>query len=236
MIEDLSKYKHRALLDIKVPSEELSGLLDYLIRILERNPNLHYLNRSIIEGIGMIQYRISIMGGRILDIVIKATSEKIEIYYYSEERINEREYRILDLEIENMIRSYFRETSSLFLVFSPKMDIFPKREENRFKKIIGSIVFGNFLYLFMLIIIFGIILYQFFEMMTPLILVALQFLILIFAHKLIGYRGEFDITEDNSTIHIAEVKMRAKEFEEILKICYPKIKEIKKEIYDATLA
>ncbi|MDH5806156.1 MAG: M48 family metalloprotease [Candidatus Methanomethylicaceae archaeon] len=236
-VKDFKEWKRRIILDIKVPIEEISKLFNYLIEILEKNSRISYISKSSINGNEVLQYRMNI-DGRILDIAIKATNEGFEIYYfpYPEESISEKEYRILDLEIEEMIRSYFKEGPSLFLVFSPKMDILPKEKEKTIKKIIGSIIFGNFLYLFMIILLFGIIIYQFFEMLTPLILIALQFTIIIFAHKIITYRGEFNITPDNPTIYITELKMNKEEFNRIIRIHYPKIKIIKKEIYDSTLA
>ncbi|MEM0100969.1 MAG: hypothetical protein QW522_01860, partial [Candidatus Methanomethyliaceae archaeon] len=153
-VKDFKEWKRRIILDIKVPIEEISKLFNYLIEILEKNSRISYISKSSINGNEVLQYRMNI-DGRILDIAIKATNEGFEIYYfpYPEESISEKEYRILDLEIEEMIRSYFKEGPSLFLVFSPKMDILPKEKEKTIKKIIGSIIFGNFLYLFMIILL-----------------------------------------------------------------------------------
>lgn len=237
-MKDFKEWERRISLDLKLSIEEIPKLFDYLIGILEKNPRIVHISRSSINGSEVLQYRIVYPDGRILDVVIKATVEILEIYYLPQpgKSISEKEYRVLDLEMEEMIRSYFKEGPSLFLVFSPKMEVLPKEKESSVKKIMGSIIFGNFLYLFMIILLFGIIIYQFFEMLTPIILVVFQFIIVIFAHKIVAYRGELSITPDNSTIHIAELKMNRDEFNRIVKDNYPNIKAIKKEIYDSTLA
>ncbi|MGQ9759191.1 MAG: M48 family metallopeptidase [Candidatus Methanomethylicaceae archaeon] len=227
-------------LDIKIPPEELNSLLEYLTSAIEKNRYLSNLTRSSIEGGALLQYRLVATDGSILDVAMKFLPDKVEIYYapYPPNSISEKDYIGLDMEIETVISSYFAEQSraSLFLVFSPKMNLIPGGKEVGIKRLISSVIFGNFLYLFMLILLVGIFLYQFFLMLTPILLVILQFIIVIFANKLIAYRGEFDITTDNATIHIAELRMKRSEFEQVIRSCVPKMLSIKKEIYDMTLA
>lgn len=233
-------WRRSIALDIKVPPDQIAPLLDYLTSVIEKNPHLTNLTRSTTEGVAILQYRLVANDGSLLDMAVKFLQDKIEIYYapYPPDSISEKDYIGLDMEMEALIRSYFADQSkaSLFLVFSPKMNLIPGKKEGGLKRLISSIIFGNFLYLFMLILLVGIFLYQFFEMLTPILLVALQFIIVIFANKLIAYRGEFDITIDNATIHIAELRMKRNEFEQVVKNCVPKMTLIKKEIYDLTLA
>jgi heat shock protein HtpX len=233
-------WRRSITIDIKVPPEQINPLLDYLTSAIEKNPHLAYLTRSTTEGAAILQYRLVAADGSLLDVAVKFLPEKIEVYYapYPPDSITERDYIGLDMEMESLIRSYFADQSkaSLFLVFSQKMNLVPGRKEGGIKKVISSIIFGNFLYLFMLILLVGIFLYQYFQMLTPLLLVGLQFIIVIFANKLIAYRGEFDVTPDNATIHIAELRMRRNEFDQVIKTCIPRMTLIKKEIYDSTLA
>ncbi|MEM4658667.1 MAG: M48 family metalloprotease [Candidatus Methanosuratincola sp.] len=233
-------WRRSIALDIKVPPDQINQLLDYLTTAIEKNQYLSYLTRSTAEGVAILQYRLVAVDGSLLDVAVKFLPEKIEIYYapYPPDSVSEKDYIGLDMEMETLIRSYFADQSkaSLFLVFSPKMNLIPGKKEGGIKRLISSIIFGNFLYLFMLILLVGIFLYQYFQMLTPILLVGLQFIIVIFANKLIAYRGEFDITADNATIHIAELRMKRNEFEQVVKSCIPKMTLIKKEIYDLTLA
>ncbi|MCC6013347.1 MAG: M48 family metalloprotease [Candidatus Verstraetearchaeota archaeon] len=231
-------WKRSITFDINIPYESLPELLDYIIDNLEKSSNVIYISKYLSRDIAFIQFRL-IANGNPIDIQIRFYKDKVDILYSPQLRdLTERDYKLIDLEIERLLRSFIseKESSSLFLVFSPKMELIPKSKEVGIKKIISSIVFGNFLYLFMIILLFGILLYQVFEMLTPIILVLIQFIILIFANNLILYRGEFEISKDNPSIHIAELKMKREELNNILRKCLPRIKEIKKEIYDNTLA
>ncbi len=231
-------WKRSITFNIDIPFENLSELLDYIIDNLERMSNIIHISKSTLEDSAIIQFRLLIDSNPI-DIQIKFYKNKVEVFYAPQLKdLTERDYRVIDLEIEKLLRSFIikKESSSLFLVFSPKMELIPKSKERGIKKIISSIIFGNFIYLFVIILLFGILIYQIFEMLTPIILVLIQFIILIFANNLILYRGEFEISKDNPSIHIAELKMKKEELNNILRKCLPRIKEIKKEIYDNTLA
>ena len=226
-------------LDIQVPPEQLDKLLDYVTSILEKNKYLSNLSRSTTAGVGTLQYRLTGNDGSVLDIAIKIQPDKVEVYYapYPPQSVGEKDYVGLDLEIETVVRSYFSDQSkaSLFLVFSPKMEIIPNKKENPIKKALGSVVLGNFLWFFVLILFIGVILISFIGIYTPLVLIAIQAVIVLFAGRLVRLRGEFDITPDNPSIFIAELRMKRDEFDQVIKTCLPKIKEVKKKIYDATL-
>ena len=232
-------WRRTTTIDIRVPPEQLTPLLDFITGALERSPYLSQLSRSSIEGGALLQYRLNARDGSVLDVAVKFLPDRVEIYYapYPVDSIKEKDYVGLDVELETIIRSYFtyQSRASLYLVFSPKMKLLPGKEGG-IKKLIASVIFGNFLYFFVLILFVGIFLYQFLLEWTPIALVLMQFVIVIFANNLVAYRGEMDITADNASIHIAELRMKRNEFEQVIKSCMPKITEVKKEIYDQTLA
>jgi heat shock protein HtpX len=226
-------------LNVTVPPDKLSPFLDHLIGILERNKLLSQLTKSSTNGITTLQYRLTGIDGGVLDVAIRFLTDKVEIYYapYPKKAISDKDFVKLDLEIESIIRSYFTEQSkaSLFLVFSPKMTIMPKTREGAMKKALGSIILGNFLWFFVIIIFFGIVLFPFLGYYTPLALIAIQGVILLFAGKLIKFRGEFQITSENPSIYVAELMMKRNEFDHVIKTCIPNISEVKRKIYEATL-
>ncbi len=211
-----------------------------MMSVLERNPYLSQLTKSPEPGGVLLQYRLIATDGSILDVAVRLTPERIYIFYapYPINSVSENDLLGLDMEFETIVRTYFQEqsSSSLYLVFSPKMNIVPGAKEKGIKKLLASVVFGNMLYLFIIILFFGMVLYQFFLEYTPLLLVAMQFIIVFFANSLIAARGEFEITPKNHSIHIAELRMKRSEFDQVMKICMPRISEIKKKIYDSTLA
>jgi len=232
-------WRRTTRIDIGVSPEQLTPLLDFITGALERSPYLSQLSRSSIEGGALLQYRLNTRDGSVLDVAVKFLLDRVEIYYapYPVDSIKEKDYLGLDVELETIIRSYFTDQSraSLYLVFSPKMKLLPGKEGG-IKRLIASVIFGNFLYFFVLILFVGIFLYQFLLEWTPIALVLMQFVIVIFANNLVAYRGEMDITADNASIYIAELRMKRNEFEQVVRSCMPKITEVKKEIYDQTLA
>jgi len=233
-------WRRTSSIEISIPPDQIGPLIDFIINILERNTYLSQLSKSSVEGGALLQYRLTSQEGEILDVAVKFQQDRVYLYYapYPPDSIKEKDYQSLDMEMETLIRSYFQDQSkaSLYLVFSPKMNLLPASKEKGLKKLLASVVFGNMLYFFIMILFIGIVLYQFFLEYTPLILVSIMFIIVLFANKLIAARGEFDITSENPSIHIAELRMKRNEFNQVIKSCMPKIGEIKKRIYDSTLA
>jgi heat shock protein HtpX len=226
-------------LDLKVPPEQMAPLLDYLIGILEKNKYLSNLSKSTTNGVATLQYRLIGNDGKLLDIAIKIQPDCIYVYYapFPPKSISDKDYQGLDLELETIIRSYFMDQSkaSLFLVFSPKMKIIPNKKENPIKKALGSIVLGNFIWFFIVILFIGVLLFNYIGNYTPLVLVAIQLVFVVLAGSFVKFRGEFEITEDNPSVFIAELRMKRQEFDQVIKSCLPKIADVKKKIYDSTL-
>jgi heat shock protein HtpX len=226
-------------LDIQIPLEQMNTVADRLIGVLEQSRLFAGLMRSSrLDGVDL-QYRLLSTDGSHLDVALKFYADRVEIQYfpYPPNSVTEKDFVGMDLELESIIRSHFSDQSkaSLFLVFSEKMKLIPHASENRFKKIVGSVVLGNFFWIFILFMTVGLLLFQFFGMYTPLILIMLSFVFVIFAGRFLKFRGEFDITADSPSIYIAELRMKRSEFDQVMRACIPKIGEVKKRIYDATL-
>lgn len=226
--------------DVQIPRDQMDPMVDRLIGILEQSRLLAGLTRSSTpDGIDL-QYRLAALDGSHLDVGVRFFTDRVEIQYspYPPGSVSERDFVNMDLELETIVRTYFTDQSkaSLFLVFSEKMKLIPQGTEGGLKKILGSIMLGNFIWIFVIFLTVGIFLFQFFGMWTPLILVALSFVVVLLAGRLLRYRGEFEITAENPSIYIAELRMKRAEFDQVIRTCIPRIGEVKKRIYEATLA
>jgi heat shock protein HtpX len=226
--------------DMQIPREQMDPMVDRLIGFLEQSRLLTGLTRSSTpDGINL-QYRLVSNDGSHLDVDVRFFTDRVEIYYspYPPNSVSEKDFIGLDLELETIVRSYFSDQSkaSLFLVFSKKMKLIPQTTENRLKKLVGSVMLGNFIWIFVVFLAVGIFLFQFFGMWTPVLLVLFSFVIILLAGRFLRFRGEFEITADNPSIFVAELRMKRSEFEQVMRACIPKIGEVKKRIYDATLA
>jgi heat shock protein HtpX len=149
---------------------------------------------------------------------------------------------VLDRLREDLIIfiQYFEEMlrrSTLYFAWVEGKEVVPEKSPFRRARLIERILFGNILFLFMIMIIISIVLFLVIDYYAALVLVAGQFLIVIFADKLIGIMADWTVTEQNPKVHILQYHLPAQERLQFQQK-YPreKLLQMKKEIYDKTIA
>ena len=127
--------------------------------------------------------------------------------------------------------------STLYFAWVEGKEVVPEKSPFRRARLIERILFGNILFLFMLMIIISIVLFFVLGYYAIVVLVAGQFLLLIFSDKLIGTMAEWRVTEQNPKVHILQYHLPAQERIQFQQK-YPRetLLQMKKEIYDKTLA
>ena len=135
---------------------------------------------------------------------------------------------------------YFEELvrrSTLYFAWVEGKDVVPEKSPFRRARLIERILFGNILFLFMIMILISIVLFLVIGYYAALVLVAGQFLLVIFSARLIGTMAEWNVTEQNPKVHILQYHLPAQERLEFQQK-YPreKLLQMKKEIYDKTIA
>ena len=149
---------------------------------------------------------------------------------------------VLDRLREDLIIAiqYFEELvrrSTLYFAWVEGKDVVPEKSPFRRARLIERILFGNILFLFMIMILISIVLFLVIGYYAALVLVAGQFLLVIFSARLIGTMAEWNVTEQNPKVHILQYHLPAQERLEFQQK-YPreKLLQMKKEIYDKTIA
>jgi len=149
---------------------------------------------------------------------------------------------VLDRLREDLIIfiQYFEEMlrrSTLYFAWLEGKEVVPEKSPFRRARLIERILFGNILLLLMIMIIISIVLFLVIDYYAALVLVAGQFLIVIFADKLIGTMADWTVTEQNAKVHILQYHLPAQERLQFQQK-YPreKLLQMKKEIYDKTIA
>ena len=149
---------------------------------------------------------------------------------------------VLDRLREDLIIAiqYFEELvrrSTLYFAWVEGKDVVPEKSPFRRARLIERILFGNILFLFMIMILISIVLFLVIGYYAALVLVAGQFLLVIFSSRLIGTMAEWNVTEQNPKVHILQYHLPAQERLEFQQK-YPreKLLQMKKEIYDKTIA
>jgi len=127
--------------------------------------------------------------------------------------------------------------STLYFAWVEGKEVVPEKSPFRRARLIERILFGNILFLFMLMIVISIALFFVLGYYAIVVLVAGQFLLLIFSDKLIGTMAEWRVTEQNPKVHILQYHLPAQERTQFQQK-YPRetLLQMKKEIYDKTLA
>jgi heat shock protein HtpX len=149
---------------------------------------------------------------------------------------------VLDRLREDLIIfiQYFEEMlrrSTLYFAWVEGKEVVPEKSPFRRARLIERILFGNILLLLMIMIIISIVLFLVIDYYAALVLVAGQFLIVIFADKLIGTMADWTVTEQNAKVHILQYHLPAQERLQFQQK-YPreKLLQMKKEIYGKTIA
>jgi heat shock protein HtpX len=149
---------------------------------------------------------------------------------------------VLDRLREDLIIfiQYFEEMlrrSTLYFAWVEGKEVVPEKSPFRRARLIERILFGNILFLFMIMTVISIVLFLVIDYYAALVLVAGQFLIVIFADKLIGTMADWAVTEQNPKVHILQYHLPSQERLQFQQK-YPreKLLQMKKEIYDKTIA
>jgi heat shock protein HtpX len=134
--------------------------------------------------------------------------------------------------------------NTLYFAWVPQKGTIPEQNLTRKKKILKQIFMGNMILLFVISIIIS---YALFLIVTeafglpqdifPIILLASQFVIVLFSDKIIGGMGDWPITPESPYVHILQYHIPQEQFEEFRQR-YTKgtLLQVKSEIDSRTLA
>jgi len=127
--------------------------------------------------------------------------------------------------------------STLYFAWVEGKEVVAEKSPFRRARLIERILFGNILFLFVFLIAISIVLFFILGPIAALVLVAGQFLAVIFSDRLIGTMAEWTITEKNPRVHILQYHLPAEERKQFQqKHGKETLLQMKKEIYDRTLA
>ena len=123
--------------------------------------------------------------------------------------------------------------TTLYLAFMPGEKVVPESER---RGMLGRIFTESMLPLYVVLVGLTFLFFWIFGNYAPIIFVSLSFVLAIFSGKLIARIATWRITEDHPEIYLLQYNFSPDEFEEFRKKHAKKIPEIRKEIYEATIA
>ncbi|NIQ07004.1 MAG: hypothetical protein GWO20_15130, partial [Candidatus Korarchaeota archaeon] len=123
--------------------------------------------------------------------------------------------------------------TTLYLAFMPGERIVPKREKTG---LLARILTDSMLPLYIALMALTFVFFWIFGGLAPLIFVGVSFVLALFSGRLIARSGDWKITIDRPEMQLLQYHFSPEEFEEFRKKHAMKIPEIRKGIYEATLA
>ncbi len=140
-----------------------------------------------------------------------------------------------------IVMQYFEEyvrRSTLYFAWVQGREVVPEKSPFRRSRVVERILFGNILFLF--ILLFAASLFLVFLIgieYTAIFIVVSQLLTVIFSDRLIGTMSDWTISRENPTVHILQYHLKEKERESFReRYTREKLLQMKKEIHDKTLA
>jgi len=133
--------------------------------------------------------------------------------------------------------------TTLYFVWVPDQDNILRKASTQKRKVLSKIFTGNMLLFFLIFLALS---YGVFILLTgifgmpvkffPLTLIMMQFIMILFSHKIVRRMGEWPITEKSPYVHILQCNFSPWEFKRIMKR-YPEdvMLDLKKKIYEKTL-
>jgi heat shock protein HtpX len=198
----------------------------------------HVLSFTALDPEGRWQIDVSVRTGKTVQVTMQPNNASVPKKVF--ERIKE------DLIIAIQ---YFEEgvrRSTLYFSWVEGKPVVVEKSPLRRARIIERILFGNILFLFVLMIAASLILFVSLEVIigpdlgiyvAALVLVVGQAFLVIFGNRLVGSLAEWSVTEKNPTVHILQYSLPPQilaQFRE--NFPRDKLLQIKKDIYDQTLA
>jgi len=139
--------------------------------------------------------------------------------------------------VTQMYEDELRRTT-LYFAWVPSKEIVSEKKLTQRKKILSQIFTGNMLLLFIIFITFSYVVFVIAgPQYAPIILILSQFILVLFADKIIMRMGDWSITADSPRVHILQYHIPPEDLE-FIRQNYPRerLLQIKRDIYNRTMA
>jgi heat shock protein HtpX len=227
-----------------IDTEISAGNVKFLPEFLKRNYLLQKdkyrqfssINTFSKNGNKLLTYRVQIPEAQQhVDIIVEADVPIQVTMRLSDPGISktflDQLYEDLFLTVQ-LFEEEIRKTT-LYLAFVPGEKIVPERER---RGIIGRIFTDSMLPLYIILTALTFAFFWIFGTYGPVVFVILMFALAFFAGKIVAIGGQWKITKDQQEIILLQYGLSSSKFEEFLEKYAENISEIRKKIYDSSIA
>lgn len=221
----------------------MKGLLHFIYRkyIFPQRKQFANVSREIANGEAVLSFitidltgkqdlKVEIRGGQPIRLEIAPLDETVP-----EARVNGVKQDII-IAVE-LFGERVRQ-NTLYFAWREGEEIVPEEFHKAEKKSINRLLLETQILLFITFIIIGVVLFLFVDiLLVPLLLLAIQFVIVFFSNKIVARAADWHITENSPFIHLLEYHLPMGKNDEIRKrFSKDKVTELKKEIYDQVIS
>jgi heat shock protein HtpX len=233
-------------IELDIPESYMGNLLDFIYQKylqpqkerfadISRTGGKDYssLTFTVLDTAGQKTLKAAVVGGKPVKVNIEPFSETVT----EEQLMQVRQDVLIAVELfEEKVKE-----STLFFAWREGEEIVPEAMSGKEKKSLNRLFLETQILLFVVFIALGLFLFIFLPpsiiVYAPIILMAIQLVIVIFSPKIIERTADWHITKENPTIHLLEYSLPFEEHDSFREK-YPleKIIEIKREVYEETIA
>lgn len=177
---------------------------------------------------------IEVTSGQVMEIKMRPSSPEVPAEVLN--KIKEDIIIAVQMFEDNIRRN------TIYLVWGPEKRIADEKTLTQRKKILSQIFTGNMLLLFIIFILFSYFIFAVAGLLgileyAPLILLLSQFILVLFADKIIMQMGDWFITKEHSKVYVLQYHIPPEDLGLIEhKYAREKLLQIKREIYERSLA
>lgn len=228
--------------ETEIPPNYLEKLLDYIHKeyLLRRKKQFINISKKTVDNTSFLNFTVQNTRGKQKFNVEITTSDQIKIKITPiDENIPEPKMNEIKQDIVILIEAFEEKirNKTLYFAWREGEEIVPEKISGKNQKSIKHLFLETQILLFIVFIAFGMLLFFFVGLLTPIVLLIVQFFLIFYSNKIIARIGDWHIDEKNPIIHILKYQLSIKEHDELTqKYSRKELMEIKKEIYEKTLA
>lgn len=226
----------------EIPASYMGSLLDFVYQkyVQPHEKRFADVSRSEIDGFPTLSFVVlDVSGKRSVEVKVKGSKPlQLSITPVGENVGEEAADQVRQdiLITAEMFEEKVRE-STLFFAWREGEEIVPEKSFKKGNKSLNRIFLETQVFLAVIFITLGIFLFYFLGVYTPIVLLAFQFVFVVYSPKIIERTSDWHITKENPIIHLLEYSLPFEEHDSFRQKYPPeKIAEIKRDVYAETIA
>jgi len=234
--------QYRATIDTEVPP----GYMKYLPPFLGKYHVFRFKHSDLIADVrhrtvderNCVEYRVSVPGTtQYVDILVEPDIPVKVTMSLSNPQISPGFLDALYQDLFLAVQAYEEKLrrSTVYLAFQPGEKISEEKTKGRgiIQRMLGDSMLGLFMVFMLISFAFFYIIFAIFQLWTPIILVAMQFVFVLLAGRIAGRQGDWKITESTPEIELLQYTLPVEEYKQFRD--KQEIPKLRKEIYESSV-